>query len=209
MATSAIFLKLRAIGQLQAPHFALAAIGSSVGVGGASSGSSVSGRQVVVPVTQKVACAPILPALIDSFTCSVEKGPVVAPLSWTYHSCMADLSISRGSAPVNRPESLAGRAWFVNPRAARFEGEMLRIARNLWLADHVRISNVWMLEEDSRRFLIDTGHPVERPTLRLELWRAGVRKKGDLAGVILTHRHSDHAGNARWLRERFQCPVIC
>src|SRR5438105_12908934 len=86
---------------------------------------------------------------------------------------------------------------------------MRRVARNLWLAESVRISNVWMLEVYSGRFLIDTGHPVERLALRLELWRAGVQRKGDLDGILLTHRHSDHAGNASWLRERFQCPVLC
>jgi glyoxylase-like metal-dependent hydrolase (beta-lactamase superfamily II) len=72
------------------------------------------------------------------------------------------------------------------------------------------ISNVWLLaDEQKRRFLIDTGHEIERPTLRLALWRAGVRRPGDLTAVLLTHRHSDHAGNAQWLRNRFRCPIVC
>ena len=73
----------------------------------------------------------------------------------------------------------------------------------------VRISNAWLLEDDEgRRFLIDTGHRLERPALVRELRRAGVRGPGDLAAILLTHRHSDHAGNAAWLRERFRCPVV-
>lgn len=73
----------------------------------------------------------------------------------------------------------------------------------------VRISNAWLLtDERGRRFLIDTGHPVERPALVAELFRAGVRRRGDLEAILLTHRHSDHAGNAAWLRERFRCAVV-
>ena len=85
-----------------------------------------------------------------------------------------------------------------------------RVASNLGLLRHVRISNVWLITQpDGARVLIDTGHPVERPALRLELWRAGIRGPGDLEMVIVTHRHSDHAGNAAWLRKKFQCPVVC
>lgn len=73
----------------------------------------------------------------------------------------------------------------------------------------VRISNAWLLTDDEgRRFLVDTGHRVERPALVRELRRRGVRGKGDLAAVLLTHRHSDHGGNAAWLRDRFRCPVV-
>lgn len=52
------------------------------------------------------------------------------------------------------------------------------------------------------RFLVDTGHWSERATLVYALKRAGIGPS-DLTGVLLTHRHSDHAGNARWLREWF------
>ncbi len=87
---------------------------------------------------------------------------------------------------------------------------MLSIRSHLGLARHVRISNVWLLEApDGRRFLVDTGHRLERTALRLHLWRAGIRRRGDLAAIILTHRHSDHAGNATWLRRTFDCPVVC
>jgi glyoxylase-like metal-dependent hydrolase (beta-lactamase superfamily II) len=73
----------------------------------------------------------------------------------------------------------------------------------------VRISNVWLLQDaDGRRFLVDTGHPAERAQLFASLWRAGVRYKGDLTAILLTHRHSDHAGNAAALRARFGCPVV-
>jgi glyoxylase-like metal-dependent hydrolase (beta-lactamase superfamily II) len=87
---------------------------------------------------------------------------------------------------------------------------MRRVADHLHLASFVRISNVWLLRgADGKQFLVDTGYPLERPMLLLSLWRAGVRRPGDLAGVLLTHRHSDHAGNAAWLRRRFACPVVC
>ena len=73
----------------------------------------------------------------------------------------------------------------------------------------VRISNAWLLcDTEGRRFLIDSGHRLERGALLRELGRAGVRRAGDLCAVLLTHRHSDHAGNAAWLRERFRCPVV-
>ncbi|MEW5848378.1 MAG: MBL fold metallo-hydrolase [Myxococcota bacterium] len=87
---------------------------------------------------------------------------------------------------------------------------MRRVADGLRLAGSVVISNIWLMEDPSgRRFVVDTGHPLERMTLRASLWRAGVRGRGDLTAVLLTHRHSDHAGNAAWLRRTYGCPVIC
>ena len=49
------------------------------------------------------------------------------------------------------------------------------------------------------RWLIDTGHALERPMLLAGLRATGLFPR-DLDGVLLTHRHSDHAGNAEYLR---------
>lgn len=88
--------------------------------------------------------------------------------------------------------------------------KMRKIAPHLQLAESVKISNIWLLEDSmNRRFLVDTGFYTDRPLLKLLLWRSGIRRKGDLTAVLLTHRHSDHAGNAAWLKETFECPVIC
>lgn len=71
----------------------------------------------------------------------------------------------------------------------------------------VRISNVFLLDGGpGDRFIVDTGHWTERAGLLLALRSAGVWPS-DLTGVLLTHRHSDHAGNARLLREKFGVPI--
>jgi glyoxylase-like metal-dependent hydrolase (beta-lactamase superfamily II) len=73
-----------------------------------------------------------------------------------------------------------------------------------------RIANTWLFEDPSgQKFLIDTSHPIERIPLVTELWRAGIRLPGDLTAIFLTHRHSDHAGNAAFLRKYFRARVIC
>lgn len=62
------------------------------------------------------------------------------------------------------------------------------------------VSNVYLLDGGpGDRWLIDSGHWTERWQLRQELRAAGLRPS-ELTGVLLTHRHSDHAGNAAWLR---------
>ncbi len=72
-----------------------------------------------------------------------------------------------------------------------------------------RIANVWLLTDaEGHNFLIDTGHRLERHALARSLRRAGI-ERGGLTAVLLTHRHSDHAGNAAWLRDELGCGVIC
>ena len=87
---------------------------------------------------------------------------------------------------------------------------MRRLNDHLRLAHSVIISNIWLLEDGfGRRFLVDTGHLLERYALMASLHRAGIKGPGDLTAILLTHRHSDHAGNAAYLRAHFDCPVIC
>ena len=71
----------------------------------------------------------------------------------------------------------------------------------------LRISNVWIYEEPGGAWLIDAGHRADRRALLTGLRRLGV-DPGSLRGVILTHRHSDHAGNARFLQERLGVPTF-
>lgn len=86
---------------------------------------------------------------------------------------------------------------------------MKRIAPHL-RQPGTRIGNLWLLESGTERFLIDTGHPLERPSLLAELMlKGGIRQPGDLTAILLTHRHNDHAGNAAWMRKRFGTRVYC
>lgn len=61
-------------------------------------------------------------------------------------------------------------------------------------------SNVFLLDGGrGDRWLVDTGHRLERAMLMAGLRATGFSPR-DLTGVLLTHRHSDHAGNAAYLR---------
>ncbi len=65
------------------------------------------------------------------------------------------------------------------------------------------VSNVFLLDgERGDRWLVDSGHWSERAMLLWELRRVGLRPS-ELTGVLLTHRHSDHAGNAAFLQRRY------
>ncbi|MGZ3423708.1 MAG: MBL fold metallo-hydrolase [Polyangiales bacterium] len=70
------------------------------------------------------------------------------------------------------------------------------------------VANVYLLDGGpGDRWLIDTSHWAERALLV-----AGIRRLGlwpsDITGVLLTHRHSDHAGNARWLQKHFGMKIV-
>ena len=73
---------------------------------------------------------------------------------------------------------------------------------------NVLISNVYVIDGGpGDRFVIDTGHWVERRALLRGLRRTGLHPS-ELTGVLLTHRHSDHAGNAAFLRREYGVPVF-
>ena len=70
------------------------------------------------------------------------------------------------------------------------------------------VSNVFVLDGGpGDRFVIDCGHRLERRTLLAGLRNLGFSPR-DLTGVLLTHHHSDHAGNAGFLRSEFGIPVF-
>ncbi len=72
------------------------------------------------------------------------------------------------------------------------------------------VGNAWLVvDDDGARTVVDCGHRAERALLVAGLARHGITASGDLDLVLLTHRHCDHAGNAAWLRERFDCAVAC
>lgn len=62
--------------------------------------------------------------------------------------------------------------------------------------------NSYLVENEGKFFLIDTGMKNARKQLLVDLENAGC-KPGNLELIILTHGHVDHVGNAAYLREHF------
>jgi len=71
--------------------------------------------------------------------------------------------------------------------------------------DHI---NLWLLQEADGWTLVDCGYGDA--TTRA-LWEAHFARTLDgrpITRIIATHFHPDHLGNARWLSERFRCPIV-
>ena len=85
---------------------------------------------------------------------------------------------------------------------------MRRLPNGVYHLRRLLISNVFLVDGGpGDRWLVDCGHWLERAPLLREIKRTGFAPR-EITGVLLTHRHSDHAGNARWLRERFGVKVF-
>jgi len=91
-------------------------------------------------------------------------------------------------------------------------GEVREVADGvLWLRmplpfrlDHI---NLYLLRDADGWVAVDTGMNTERTREVWDAVLAGPCAGRPLHGVICTHFHSDHAGVAGWLAERFRCPV--
>lgn len=70
------------------------------------------------------------------------------------------------------------------------------------------VSNVFVLDGGpGDRFVVDTGHRLERAALLAGLGALPFSPR-ELTGVLVTHHHSDHAGNAAYMRATFDVPIL-
>ncbi len=63
----------------------------------------------------------------------------------------------------------------------------------------LRGCNAYIIEDDGRTFLVDTGIPGNLKRI--------VSYTADLDGILITHAHYDHAGSAYEISEHYSCPV--
>jgi hydroxyacylglutathione hydrolase len=67
------------------------------------------------------------------------------------------------------------------------------------------VANSYLIRTE-KPILVDTGAPNNAKSLLKRLKRLGINPK-DIALILLTHAHSDHAGSAKALREYTDAPV--
>lgn len=66
--------------------------------------------------------------------------------------------------------------------------------------------NCYLLSVDDGFVLIDTGVSTRREALESQLRRAGC-EPGALKLIVVTHAHTDHAGNCAYLRRAWGAPI--
>ncbi len=91
-------------------------------------------------------------------------------------------------------------------------GEWVEVAEGIfWLRmalpmalDHI---NLYVLEEDDGWWIVDTGMNVGDTQQRWQQLFDGVMRGKPVKGVVVTHMHPDHLGQAGWLCEQFHAPL--
>lgn len=68
-------------------------------------------------------------------------------------------------------------------------------------------NNAHVLRIGGQTLLVDTGSEADAAELDRRLRDAGV-DPSELAAIVLTHGHADHAGGAKWFRDRYDVPII-
>ena len=68
------------------------------------------------------------------------------------------------------------------------------------------LCNWFLLEQDGRVVIVDTGFPAYRPQLDRGLEALG-RSRADVEAIVVTHAHGDHTGSAEPLRRELGVPV--
>lgn len=71
--------------------------------------------------------------------------------------------------------------------------------------DHV---NVWLLDGDDGWTLVDCGIATGRARAALDAAFADSLGGRPVVRVLVTHFHPDHVGNAAWVAERFDAPLL-
>lgn len=65
--------------------------------------------------------------------------------------------------------------------------------------------NVYLIHDEDRFLLVDTGKKSQRKILQRKLTSLGIRK---IQILILTHTHYDHCQNAAWLKKHYHCSIV-
>lgn len=64
--------------------------------------------------------------------------------------------------------------------------------------------NCYVVQCSGSVYLVDTSVPMERKRIEHQLKKEGI---SGLAGIILTHVHTDHVGNAAYFQKKYNCLV--
>lgn len=67
--------------------------------------------------------------------------------------------------------------------------------------------NVYFLRHENGWFMVDTGYHTPESREILETFIDQHLDNKPIVGLIVTHYHPDHSGQAGWICERFQCPL--
>jgi glyoxylase-like metal-dependent hydrolase (beta-lactamase superfamily II) len=84
---------------------------------------------------------------------------------------------------------------------------MRQIAKNVYLIEGVRVSNVYLLVSDGQLALVDTGMAGDVDQIVAQIEAQGY-SPAHLRTVLLTHAHSDHVGGAAGLLRRFDVEIL-